>query len=65
VSTGILLGIRWLLLIALRGSYARRGVTWWLSPFADPVAAVRLVISSLRRPKQWRSRTYAPATEHA
>lgn len=65
VSTGILLGIRWLLLVALRGSYARRGLTWWLSPFADPVAAVRLVISSLRRPKQWRSRTYAQASEHA
>lgn len=63
VSTGVLLGIRWMLLFALRGSYARRGVTWWLSPFADPVAAVRLVISSLRRPKQWRSRTYAAATE--
>ena len=61
VSTGILLGIRWMLLFALRGSYARRGVTWWLSPFADPVAAVRLVISSLRRPKQWRSRTYVAA----
>ncbi len=61
VSTGLLLGIRWLLLFALRGSYARRGVTWWLSPFADPVAALRLVISSLRRPKQWRSRTYVAA----
>lgn len=58
VSTGILLGIRWMLQVALRGSYARRGVTWWLSPFADPIAAVRLVFSSLRRPKQWRSRTY-------
>lgn len=57
-STGILLGIRWLLLIALRGSYSQRGITWWLSPLADPIAAVRLVISSLRRPKQWRSRTY-------
>jgi len=64
VSTGILLGIRWMLLFALRGSYARRGVTWWLSPFADPIAAVRLVISSLRRPKQWRSRTYVAAAEN-
>lgn len=64
VSTGILLGIRWMLQVALRGSYARRGVTWWLSPFADPIAAVRLVISSLRRPKQWRSRTYTTAPEH-
>ncbi len=63
VSTGVLLGIRWMLLFALRGSYARRGLTWWLSPFADPIAAVRLVISSVRRPKQWRSRTYAVASD--
>jgi dolichol-phosphate mannosyltransferase len=53
-----------MLLFALRGSYARRGATWWLSPFADPIAAVRLVISSLRRPKQWRSRTYAVTPEN-
>ena len=57
-STAALLAIRWLLLVALRPSYERRGVTWWLSPFADPLAAVRLVISSVRRPRRWRKRSY-------
>jgi dolichol-phosphate mannosyltransferase len=57
-ATAGLLAIRWLLLFALRGSYAVRGPTWWLSPFADPVVVVRLVISSLRRPRSWRTRTY-------
>lgn len=59
VSTAILVGIRWLLLRAIAPSYERRGPSWWLSPVADPVAAYRLVLSSLRRPKQWRSRSYA------
>ena len=59
VSTGVLLGIRWLLLFGIAPSYARRGVAWWLSPLADPLTAVRLVVSSLRRPTRWRSRTYA------
>ena len=57
-STAALLAIRWLLLGALRPSYEQRGLTWWLSPFADPLAAARLVVSSLRRPKRWRTRAY-------
>jgi dolichol-phosphate mannosyltransferase len=60
-STTVLIGVRWLLLFGIAPSYERRGLTWWLSPLADPVAAVRLIISTLRRPKRWRSRTYAPA----
>lgn len=64
VSTGVLVGVRWLLMLGIAPSYARRGITWWLSPLADPLAALRLVISTLRRPKRWRTRTYssAPAT---
>lgn len=57
-ATAMLVLIRWLLLLALRGSYARRGPTWWCSPFADPLAAVRLVLSSARRPTRWRTRDY-------
>ncbi|MCE9603147.1 MAG: glycosyltransferase [Gemmatimonadetes bacterium] len=60
-STAALLAIRWLLLVALRPSYEERGVTWWLSPFADPLAAVRLVVSSVRRPTRWRTRSYLVA----
>lgn len=65
LSTGMLLLVRWLLLLALRPSYERRGASWWLSPFADPVAALRLVLSTLRRPRQWRSRTYTPSSRPA
>ena len=53
-----LLGMRLGLLVALRGNYATRGLPWWLSPLADPLAAVRIVWSSIRRPRRWRSRTY-------
>ncbi len=56
--TAALLGLRVLLQVALRGSYARRGLSWWLSPLADPLAAVRMVLSSVRRPTRWRTRTY-------
>ena len=59
VGTGVLLGLRWLLQAAIATSYERRGLTWWLSPLADPVAAWRLVLSSLRRPTRWRTRSYA------
>lgn len=58
ISTLGLVGARWALLPALQTSYARRGITWWLSPFADPLAAVRLVLSSARRPRRWRTRNY-------
>lgn len=59
VATAVLIGLRWMLLVAIAPSYEKRGLSWWLSPLADPVAAVRLVLSSLRRPKRWRSRVYA------
>ena len=52
---------RVVLLFALRHSYAERGAAYWLSPLSDPLAALRLVISSLRRPTDWRGRSYRPA----
>lgn len=57
-STAALLAFRWLLLLGIRPSYETRGITWWLSPFADPLAAVRMVLSSVRRPTRWRTREY-------
>ncbi|MBX3175393.1 MAG: glycosyltransferase [Gemmatimonadaceae bacterium] len=64
-ATAFLVGVRWLLLLAIAPSYARRGPSWWLSPLADPIAALRLVMSSLRRPRQWRTRSYVtPASPH-
>ena len=53
-----LLGVRWLLTAAVAPSYAERGMSFWLNPFADPVAVVRVIVSSLRRPRMWRTRAY-------
>jgi dolichol-phosphate mannosyltransferase len=54
-----LVAIRIAMLGALRGSYERRSVGFWLSPLSDPVAAWRLVLSTARRPKAWRGRSFA------
>jgi dolichol-phosphate mannosyltransferase len=56
-----LLGIRAGVLVATRGSYTQRGAPFWLSPAADPLAAARLVLSTLRRPRAWRGREFALA----
>lgn len=52
--------IRVLLVYAIRGSYAERGWTFWLSWLADVPAAVRLTISTAQRPRTWRGRMYEP-----
>lgn len=54
----VLLSIRVAMLGALRGSYERRWWTYWLSPLADPIAVLRVLISCLRRPRSWRGRVY-------
>ena len=51
--------IRVLILGALRRSYDRPGIPFWLSPLADPLALARLVMSAVRRPRRWRGREYA------
>ena len=50
--------IRVLMLGALAGSYERRGVTFWLSPLADLAAVFRVLVSTVRRPRAWRGRSY-------
>jgi dolichol-phosphate mannosyltransferase len=55
---GFLIAMRLMLLVATRGSYARRGLTFWLSPFADVAAWWRIVLSTVRGPTSWRSRSY-------
>ncbi|MDY6784781.1 MAG: glycosyltransferase family 2 protein [Cyanobacteriota bacterium] len=54
--------IRFALLFAIAPSYARSSspASWlfWLSPFADPLAVLRIFLSTVRKPKQWRGRTY-------
>lgn len=50
--------IRVLMLFAVWGSYERRSMAFWLSPLSDPLAAWRLVLSTARRPRGWRGRTF-------
>lgn len=57
-TSGGLLAVRVALQFALARSYVVRGAAFWLSPTADPLAALRILISTLRRPTRWRSREY-------
>ena len=54
----LLLALRGLMLAPLASGYARRGLPYWLSPLADPLAAVRLSVSALRPARRWRGRSY-------
>lgn len=60
-----LVAIRFALLLAIAPSYDRLGASWpaslcfWLSPFADPLAVLRIFLSASQRPKQWRGRVYS------
>lgn len=53
-----LLGTRFLLTGALRGSYRRPGLGLLLSPLLDPAAAFRLTHATFRPVRTWRGRTY-------
>lgn len=57
-TSALLVAVRVLLQLALAGSYERRGLAFWLSPAADPLAALRIVLSTIRRPTRWRTREY-------
>jgi dolichol-phosphate mannosyltransferase len=52
-------GMRLFLVWAIRGHYAERGWTFWLSWLADIPAAVRLTLSTATSPNAWRGRTYS------
>jgi dolichol-phosphate mannosyltransferase len=60
----LLVAIRFALLWAIYPSYHRPSKTagaallFWLSPFADPLAVLRILLSSAQKPKQWRGRSY-------
>jgi dolichol-phosphate mannosyltransferase len=67
----LLVAIRLGLLFAIYPSYYRVGeaslqenrfslaaLLFWLSPFADPLAAFRILLSATQTPKQWRGRVY-------
>jgi dolichol-phosphate mannosyltransferase len=58
-----LLALRLGMLAATAGSYEQTGLAYLLSPLADPLAAVRLSLSTLRPTRRWRGRDYGPAAE--
>lgn len=57
-----LLLIRVGMLLAIAPSYDftqnKGGWLFWLSPIADPLAVLRIFLSALRTPRQWRGREY-------
>lgn len=57
-----LLFIRVALLWAIAPSYDFSQATgrwaFWLSPLADPLAVLRIILSSIKTPTRWRGRTY-------
>jgi dolichol-phosphate mannosyltransferase len=59
---GFLLAVRVALLLAILPSYDRtRSIAawmFWLSPLADSLAVLRILLSSIRSPTQWRGRNY-------
>ncbi len=61
----ILVIIRFALLFAVFPSYYKdkslflKSLLFWLSPLADPLAVLRIFLSSLQTPKQWRGRSYS------
>jgi len=58
-----LLAIRFGMLLAIAPSYDRQSAkgSWlfWLSPFADPLAVLRIFLSAFRTPREWRGRKYS------
>lgn len=58
-----LLVMRFAMLLAIAPSYDRKtavgGWLFWLSPLADPLAVLRIFLSALRKPKEWRGRKYS------
>jgi dolichol-phosphate mannosyltransferase len=59
---GMLVVVRVALLWAIAPSYdlSQSQGQWlfWLSPLADPLAVLRIALSTFQRPKQWRGRIY-------
>jgi dolichol-phosphate mannosyltransferase len=53
-----LLLLRYGMLIAIASSYFGSSWFFWLSPFADPLAVLRIFLSSWKKPTKWRGRSY-------
>jgi len=57
LNLGLLI-LRLGVLLGIRGSYQDPPWTFWMSPLADPLAVLRIILSALSRPRSWRGRTY-------
>lgn len=53
-----LLLLRFAMVAAIAPSYSGSSWFFWLSPFADSLAVLRIFLSSLKKPTQWRGRSY-------
>jgi dolichol-phosphate mannosyltransferase len=51
--------LQWAILPSYDLSQAQGSWAFWLSPLADPLAVIRIWLSSLRTPTQWRGREYS------
>jgi dolichol-phosphate mannosyltransferase len=46
------------MLVAIAPSYAGSSFWFWLSPLADQLAVLRIILSSWKKPTKWRGRSY-------
>jgi dolichol-phosphate mannosyltransferase len=51
-------GLNWAIAPSYDFTPAKTPWLFWLSPFADPMAVLRIFLSSTQQPKQWRGRSY-------
>lgn len=58
VLNAFLFLLRYGMLIAISTSYFGSSWLFWLSPLADCLAVLRIVLSSWNKPTQWRGRSY-------
>jgi dolichol-phosphate mannosyltransferase len=58
VPAGVLLALRYGILIGTARAYPARPWTYWLSPICDLPVALRILQSALRRRQSWRGRKY-------
>jgi dolichol-phosphate mannosyltransferase len=54
----VLVAIRLGVLLSIAPSYKVRGVPFYLSVLADPLAFIRVALSTFWRPSAWRGRKY-------
>ncbi|MEM6611622.1 MAG: 2'-O-glycosyltransferase CruG [Cyanobacteria bacterium P01_C01_bin.72] len=50
--------LRYGMLLAIAASYSSSSFFFWLSPLADQLAVLRILLSSAKKPTKWRGRSY-------